>query len=85
MKIIQKVLSSMRNAELNNVVSKIIGVFSADLLTKDTALAGVVNEITTLNQALNKSINKDKALSDLEHLDDLRDNDFRAIVALTDG
>ncbi|WP_282036740.1 DUF6261 family protein [Saccharicrinis aurantiacus] len=82
---IKKVMTTVRNADIHALSTKIVAAVSSDILESDAHLGTITTEMDTKNSLLLTAINKDKMHSSLEELDDERDQAFKSILQLTEG
>ncbi|CAG37725.1 unknown protein [Desulfotalea psychrophila LSv54] len=82
---ISKVRESSRNADINNLATRILKEFSKNDWSSDTYLSPILTELTTLDDDFTLALNRLEAYSQLAEKDEVRDEAIRALFYLVDG
>jgi hypothetical protein len=81
---IEKLLSTSRVTEVNDVATRMTGAFDTSGLT-DPFLTTTFTDLNTTNLELSKAIRRSKAESELEAKDEVRDQAVRSLYYLISG
>lgn len=81
---IDKLISTSRVTEVNDVATRASGAFGKSGIT-DPYLSTIFTSLDAVNLKLSLAIKRSKAESDLEEKDEVRDNDVRAVYYLING
>ncbi len=82
---INKIITTVRNTEINTLTDEIITEYANSELSTDEHLVTIFDLLQPLNNKLTEAINRIKAESNLAEKDKLRDNKLRAVYFLTVG
>ena len=82
---IEKVITTSRTTEVDDLASRAIGAFKKTGLSSDAYLAGIMTSLEAEVARLTAAIKRMKTESELEELDELRDDKIRALFYLELG
>ncbi len=82
---IAKVTPNSRISEINATASNLLTAYAQSGITEDTTLQNFIDQLTEANSALTLAIDKDKAFSELEVYDDVRDKALQDLYHYLQG
>ncbi|MBI9072839.1 MAG: hypothetical protein JEY94_14655 [Melioribacteraceae bacterium] len=85
MSTLSKIMTNSRATEILSAAKRMIREFEDGDWSSETKLTSIFDELKPANLKLEKSINNEKAISDLEEKDEVRDEKVRAIYYTLTG